>query len=133
MRRRDIKERTLEILREVYGASVPKPRQTVITRWFGDPNTGGSYSAIPVGATYDDLDALATPVAGRLLFAGEATSRFRNAFADGAMTTGIREAKRLLGQPTVRLRPLSGTGYVSSDAASRVLARLARWSRRVAA
>ena len=30
----------------------------------------------------------------------------RLAYADGALTSGIREAKRLLGQPGVRLGPV---------------------------
>ena len=42
-------------------------------------------------------------VAGRLLFAGEHTQSARLGYADGAMTSGIREAKRLLGTPTVAL------------------------------
>ena len=46
---------------------------------------------------------LGQPLHGRLLFAGEATTTTRMGFADGAFQTGIREAKRLLGQPTVTL------------------------------
>jgi monoamine oxidase len=42
-------------------------------------------------------------VAGRLLFAGEHTQSARLGYADGAMTSGIREAKRLLGTPSVAL------------------------------
>jgi monoamine oxidase len=49
---------------------------------------------------------LGEPVGGRLLFAGEHTQSTRLAYADGAMTSGIREAKRLLGQPSVRLGPI---------------------------
>jgi|SRR5450631_1159493 len=43
---------------------------------------------------------------GRLLFAGEHTQSDRMSYADGAMTSGVREAKRLLRQPSVRLGPL---------------------------
>ena len=42
----------------------------------------------------------------RLLFAGEATSADRYGYADGAMSTGIREAKRLLGAESVQLGPI---------------------------
>jgi monoamine oxidase len=49
---------------------------------------------------------LGEPVGRRLLFAGEHTQNRRLAYADGAMTSGIREAKRLLGQPSVRLGPI---------------------------
>jgi monoamine oxidase len=49
---------------------------------------------------------LGEPVGARLLFAGEHTQSARLAYADGAMTSGIREAKRLLGQPGIRLGPI---------------------------
>ena len=57
----------------------------------------------PPGASNADLDLLGTPVAGRLLFAGEHTQSARLGYADGAMTSGIREAKRLLGTTAVTL------------------------------
>ncbi len=40
------------------------------------------------------------------MFAGEHTQSARMAYADGAMTSGIREAKRLPSQPSVRLGPI---------------------------
>lgn len=133
MSRGEIKARTLEILREVYGASVPKPRETLITRWFSDPFTRGSYSSLPVGSTYRDMEALAEPVAGRLLFAGEATNVFQSATADGAFSSGVREAKRLLGQSTVRLCPLEGAGSASADPSADLFRRIERWRRRLVA
>jgi polyamine oxidase len=60
----------------------------------------------PPGASPADADLLGEPVGGRLLFAGEHTQSARMAYADGAMTSGIREAKRLLGLPSVRLGPI---------------------------
>jgi len=58
------------------------------------------------GASPADTDRLGEPIGGRLLFAGEHTQSARMAYADGAMTSGIREAKRLLGRPGVRLGPI---------------------------
>ena len=52
------------------------------------------------------LTCSASRSAAALLFAGEHTQSMRLAYADGAMTSGIREAKRLLGQPGVRLGPI---------------------------
>lgn len=46
---------------------------------------------------------LAKPVDGRVLFCGEHTHRQRYAHADGAMSTGIREAKRVLQSTAVTL------------------------------
>ncbi len=63
---------------------------------------------MPPGSSNADLDLLGTPVAGRLLFAGEHTQSARLGYADGAMTSGIREAKRLLGAPSVALGRLTG-------------------------
>lgn len=90
-------------LRRAFGARVPAPRAAATTQWALEPYTRGAYSYIAVGATSADVEALATPVHGRLLFAGEATSVTRLAGADGAFTSGIREAKRLLCQSAVAL------------------------------
>ena len=77
-----------------------------VTSWANDRYSGGAYTHIPPGANPADADALGEPIGGRLLFAGEHTQSTRLAYADGAMTSGIREAKRLLGQPSVRLGPI---------------------------
>jgi hypothetical protein len=60
----------------------------------------------PPGAEPADVDLLGQPIGGRLLFAAEHTQSARMAYTDGAMTSGIREAKRLLRQPTVHLGPI---------------------------
>ncbi len=55
------------------------------------------------GSTNADLDELGTPQGDRVLFAGEHTQGARAGYADGAMNSGVREAKRLLQAATVRL------------------------------
>ena len=65
----------------------------------GQPRRGPA----PPRASPADADLLGEPVGGRLLFAGEHTQSARLAYADGALTSGIREAKRLLGTPAVRI------------------------------
>ncbi len=102
---RQIASRMRDVLRTVHGGPIPRPTDVVITRWKNDPYSNGSYSYIPVGSSPADQETLSQPVSGRILFAGEATSTARYGYADGALSTGIREAKRLLRQPTVRLRP----------------------------
>jgi monoamine oxidase len=74
-----------------------------VTSWAADPWAGGAYTHIPPGASPADADLLGDPVDGRVLFAGEHTQSARLAYADGALNSGIREAKRLLGMPAVRL------------------------------
>jgi polyamine oxidase len=46
---------------------------------------------------------LGEPVGGRLLFGGEHTQSARVAYADGAMSSGLREAQRLLGRKDVHI------------------------------
>ena len=74
-----------------------------VTGWADDPYTGGGYTHVTPGSSNADLDRLGTPLAGRILFAGEHTQSARVGYADGAMASGIREAKRLLGVSTVGL------------------------------
>ena len=85
------------------GEPCPEPTAFAVTAWSEDPYTAGAYTHVTPGASNADLDLLGTPVAGRLLFAGEHTQSARLGYADGAMTSGIREAKRLLGTSSVTL------------------------------
>jgi monoamine oxidase len=95
----------LGLLGEAIGAPCPEPVEVAVTSWGTDPYTSGAYTHIPPEASPADADLLGEPVGGRLLFAGEHTQSARLAYADGALTSGIREAKRLLGQPAVHLGP----------------------------
>ena len=91
------------LLAEATGRPCPEPAAVAVTSWAADRWTGGAYTYLPPGASPADADLLGEPVGGRLLFAGEHTQSARLAYADGALTSGIREAKRLLGRPSVRL------------------------------
>ncbi len=90
-------------LAAVLGAPCPAPVAVEVTSWADDPYTAGAYTHVTPGSANADLDLLGTPVAGRVLFAGEHTCSARVGYADGAMTSGIREAKRLVGAPSVML------------------------------
>ncbi|XP_057979208.1 protein FLOWERING LOCUS D [Malania oleifera] len=96
----------LQILKGIYepqGINVPKPIQTVCTRWGSDPFSLGSYSNVAVGASGDDYDILAESVGdGRLFFAGEATTRRYPATMHGAFVTGLREAANMAHYANVR-------------------------------
>jgi monoamine oxidase len=102
----DAAQWVLDMLAEATGSPCPAPAAVAVTSWANDPYSGGAYTHIPPGASPADADLLGEPIGGRLLFAGEHTQSARMAYADGAMTSGIREAKRLLGQPGVRLGPI---------------------------
>jgi monoamine oxidase len=99
----------LDMLAEAVGSSCPARAAVAVTAWANDPYSGGAYTHIPPAANPADADLLGEPVGGRLLFAGEHTQSARMAYADGAMTSGIREAKRLLRQPSVHLGPILTT------------------------
>lgn len=85
----------------MFGPELPPATRMERTQWDVDPFSRGSYSFIAVGATPAHIEALAEPVAGRLFFAGEATYRHHWAGAHGAYASGLREAARLLGDPSV--------------------------------
>ena len=84
-------------------APCPEPLVVALTGWADDPYAAGAYTHVTPGTSNADLDLLGTPVAGRILFAGEHTQSARVGYADGAMTSGIREAKRLLSASEVTL------------------------------
>ncbi|MFG3308620.1 flavin monoamine oxidase family protein [Streptomyces wuyuanensis] len=83
-------------LRTIYGRDIPDPIGHRVTRWAADPFALGAYSYPAVGSRPEDIDVLAAPVAGRLFFAGEATSRNHHTYVHGALLTGRREAQRIL-------------------------------------
>jgi polyamine oxidase len=95
----------LTMLGEALDGRCPPPRAVAVTDWSRDPDTRGGYSHVPPGAVAADLDLLGEPIGGRLLFAGEHTQSARVGYADGAMTSGIREAQRLTRRPWVQLIP----------------------------
>ena len=85
----------MQVLRGIYGRSIPDPDGVVVTRWGSDPFSLGAYSSISPGASGQDYDTLAEPVGDRVFFAGEATSRSYPATVHGAFLSGEREARRI--------------------------------------
>jgi polyamine oxidase len=89
-------------LRAAFPASFVDPTETLASSWGADPLTLGAYPYLASSAGATHVRALAEPQ-GRLLFAGDATNWPRYQVTDGAFTSGIREAKRLLRQTSVTL------------------------------
>ena len=90
----------MDVVRDIFGAT-PQPCAVHRTSWEDDPCSLGSYSYVAVGSTPADVAALGAPVGDRLFFAGEATYRHHWAGAQGAVASGLREAARLLDDPSV--------------------------------
>ena len=91
----------MRVLSDLFGTPAPAPRQVQVTSWAGDPFARGAYSYMAIGATPDDIEALAMPVGERLMFAGEATTRIHWGSMHGAYVSGLREAARLTGDENI--------------------------------
>lgn len=91
----EIVARAMATLKHAYGADIPWPKRSAITRWKRDPFALGSYSAFDRSTRLGDRKILREPVRDRLLFAGEATVDYGFAQVPGAYLSGLREAERL--------------------------------------
>jgi polyamine oxidase len=99
-------EQVAAIVGEMTGGAAPAPVAWAVTDWAADPYSFGAYSRVSRdGDTESTAAAISTLAAphGRVLFAGEATDVATPAVVDGAWTSGIREAKRLLRTADVAL------------------------------
>ncbi len=85
----------MSVLRRLFG-DVPEPESFAVTRWASDLLARGAYSFVGVSASSADRAALGEPVAGRLFFAGEATSVEYPANVHGAWLSGERAAREVL-------------------------------------
>lgn len=93
----DMLARATEILHTIFADQYRNPTAAHVTTWGTDEFSLGSYSTVGLNTSVRDYEELQAPVAGRLLFAGEATYRERAGFVEGAVGSGIREARRILG------------------------------------
>ena len=89
-------DEAMTVIRRALGRTAPDPESVAITGWMSDPSSKGCYVNLPVGASHDDLDALAAPVDDRLFFAGEATSRRHRGTVHGAWLSGLRAADEIV-------------------------------------
>jgi len=87
----------MERLTSIYGARVQQPIGHRVTRWASDPFARGSYSFAAVGSRRGDRQLLAAPIDDHLYFAGEATHEDYSGTVHGALLSGWREARRILG------------------------------------
>jgi monoamine oxidase len=84
-------------LKELFGAAYVEPTAAFINRWAADPLARGSYSYAALGSANPGTDRTALGSAeGRLLFAGEHTSRWYYGTVAGAYSSGRAAATRLL-------------------------------------
>jgi monoamine oxidase len=87
----------LRELSDIFGQDVSRFFDTgVFTGWGADPYSGMGYSYVPPEA-YGYRADLAEPVGNALFFAGEATNSVRPACVHGAIESGLRAAKEVMG------------------------------------
>lgn len=86
----------MQTLRRIFGRATPDPLDYQLTRWAADPFALGAYSFNALGATPQMRDDLAANIAGKLFFAGEATSRQHFGSAHGAYLSGLRAAREIV-------------------------------------
>jgi monoamine oxidase len=92
----EIIDGAMNVLKTIYGNSIPDPIHTIITRWSKDQFALGSYSYIKPGSTGDISNDLAEPVGESLHFAGEATHREHPSTVHGAYMSGLRAAEEII-------------------------------------
>ncbi|KAJ8125888.1 hypothetical protein O1611_g7750 [Lasiodiplodia mahajangana] len=83
------------VLRHVFGAKVPQPVHSIVTRWGSDRFARGSYSSAGPAMRVGDYQTMAQPV-GNLFFAGEHTTNTHPATVHGAYLSGLRAASEVL-------------------------------------
>ena len=85
----------LRSLRRMFGRRIPDPSGYQLTRWLSDPWAGGSYSYAHAGSNDEDRRCYAAPLAGRVFFAGEATTSKDYGTVQAALLSGQRAAQEV--------------------------------------
>jgi monoamine oxidase len=91
----EIKAEVMTSLMSMFGATVPPPKEWIITRWGENQFARGSYSYHPVGSTPQDRVKLRASLKNILHFAGEATSTRYYGTTRGALEEGFEAAKKV--------------------------------------
>ena len=92
---------TKAILGALFPGPIPEPLRVTKTAWLTDPFARGAYSHVAVGGSTADFDVLAEPVGDVVHFAGEATNRQHWSCVHSAYLSGLREAARITGDPSI--------------------------------
>ena len=90
-----VSEVTIQLARMFKREDIPKPLETIVTRWGKDRFARGTYSYVAPTAQSNDYDAMAEPL-GNLHFAGEATCGTHPATVHGAYISGLRAASEVI-------------------------------------
>ena len=109
----ETKTELMQVIRNIYGPTVPDPIDVVIPDWKIDLFLG-TYSNSPVGVTDETHRQLAAPV-GRLYFSGEATSANYHGFVHGGLFSGYDSADAVIGSRSgCRSNSISGNTWTAN-------------------
>lgn len=92
----EVMNEIMKHLKVMYGNDIPAPSKLLRTKWGEDENTFGSYSFVGKEGRSSDYTILAEPIADKLFFAGEHTSKNYRGTVHGAYLSGKREGKKVL-------------------------------------
>ncbi|XP_002986594.2 polyamine oxidase [Selaginella moellendorffii] len=85
-----------EVLKSMFGPSVPKPTDILVPRWWSNRFFVGSFSNWPIGVEAFEFERIQAPLSHTLYFAGEHTHEHYNGYVHGAYYSGIDAANKLL-------------------------------------
>ncbi|NOX85581.1 MAG: FAD-dependent oxidoreductase [Chlorobi bacterium] len=92
----EVLELVMNDLKGMFGTSIPEPVAMKKTSWHTNPYSLGSYPHLKPGADLSVCDTIAAPLADKVFFAGDATSRKYMATAHGAYLSGIAAAESIM-------------------------------------
>ena len=84
----------MEVLRNMYGSSIPDPIGIYYPKWGLDRYFFGSWANLPIGISSGDYVSLRKPV-GPVYFSGEATHELYNGYVHGGYLTGVDQAEKI--------------------------------------
>ena len=85
-----------QVLKTIYGDSVPAPIDILVPDWIQNPLFHGMYPNFPVDGTDEEFENLVEPV-GTLVFSGDVSDANEAGFVHGAYTSGITGARQAMG------------------------------------
>ena len=91
-----VKELVMNELKNMFGNSVPLPKNIYKTSWHTDPFALGSYPHIPPGSNLSYCNIIGEPIENRVFFAGDSTTSDYLATAHGAYISGISAANKII-------------------------------------
>lgn len=104
------------------GEEPPRPIAWHVARWGEDPWSRSGWCTLRPGASPADRAALAEPIDGRVLLAGEAVDLEQPAMVHGAFASGVRAAEWCLAEGSAAERVLVIGAGMAGLAAARQLA-----------